>query len=851
MQEHRARERWIDFKQECMDERGEMARDLPGVWEGQSRTYGLYDGNSVRTMTAQEVEWNGQMVRRETNNRDRFGPDPHIESWIRKQWEERDQRAAERREASMRRQEEAVEQRRAHSRQRQLQREASRRRQPAATAQRDARFHDNGGPIPRDARGTPLEDDEGPGARTPPPPVVQAGMEWLAGAVRDGTIQQRTQTTSPIPPRGRPPASSSSSVHDDDATDPRHRSRSREPLPLPATLLSPVAERSNERGTSSWEARGEEEADEQSPAAEGDGGDEEDYPDGGEDDGPPWDEGDGFAGPPDWMRCGDLARWRRTASGDWVPRDEYAGDGDEEQDDEDEGSDGGDDHDGQEAQQAAAAPTSGPASAGTAPTSAGSAPVGLQAAARAPAPWPAPPDADQRARMRSGASQRAPVTPPLDTKQKEAPPEEDDWQRKCPWNKKETNKRAQQHPPSSSPRPATAKCRTPEPRDQLRVPAAAAASRNHPQSASAGAAAASRTPSQHRGGTPAEGQPPPAAKRRPRSRAPVQEAASSSAGAYVDQPPAIPERLPAPRPTRAPELQGDADTPLDRQLDVRVERRCHAGARATTVSAGDRAHDEETARNRKNKNSLAVNPAVATARTEQLLLEESQRYKTIIKLPRDVADIVEKSKPSRPPPLVLAFPHEACQALHMDWTVVEGASWDPKKRALEMRHREERNQMIFESLTKHRPVFYPSTGDSMWPLVQSEDFCSFHPIQAVTAEQGTGIFTKEASTIDVGDVVFCAPQPSNCFYAHLVLKKEWRRESGQYCYEIGNISGHVNGWCHREHIFGILAHVQKFAYNRYYSRPLPREIFAQVKPRIDMNRWCKNAEALCEPDYSD
>ena len=87
----------------------------------------------------------------------------------------------------------------------------------------------------------------------------------------------------------------------------------------------------------------------------------------------------------------------------------------------------------------------------------------------------------------------------------------------------------------------------------------------------------------------------------------------------------------------------------------------------------------------------------------------------------------------------------------------------------------------------------------MWPLVQSNDFCSFYPIQAVTEKQGTGILTKDASTIEVGDVVFCAPQPNYCFYAHLVLKKEWRRESGQYCYEIGNISGHVNGWCHREH----------------------------------------------------
>ena len=137
----------------------------------------------------------------------------------------------------------------------------------------------------------------------------------------------------------------------------------------------------------------------------------------------------------------------------------------------------------------------------------------------------------------------------------------------------------------------------------------------------------------------------------------------------------------------------------------------------------------------------------------------------------------------------------------------------------------------------------------MWPLVQSNDFCSFHPIQAVTAKQGTRIFTKEASPIEVGDVVFCTPQPCNVFYAHLVLKKWWCRLSGQYCYDIGNISGHVNGWCHRKHIFGILAHVQKFQGERYWERPLPRTIFAKVLPMIKRSRWCQEAAALCEPKY--
>ena len=73
-----------------------------------------------------------------------------------------------------------------------------------------------------------------------------------------------------------------------------------------------------------------------------------------------------------------------------------------------------------------------------------------------------------------------------------------------------------------------------------------------------------------------------------------------------------------------------------------------------------------------------------------------------------------------------------------------------------------------------RSVFYKSSGNSMWPLVQSDDACTFHPIQAVTAMDGRHGVQKEASEIGVGDIVFCQVQRSQQYYAHIVLMIEER-----------------------------------------------------------------------------
>ena len=91
---------------------------------------------------------------------------------------------------------------------------------------------------------------------------------------------------------------------------------------------------------------------------------------------------------------------------------------------------------------------------------------------------------------------------------------------------------------------------------------------------------------------------------------------------------------------------------------------------------------------------------------------------------------------------------------------------------------------------------------------QSNDACAFHPIQAATAKAGVRAFQKPASEILVGDIVFCAAQRPQLYYAHVVLDIENDRLGDEKKYWIGNVQGRVNGRCHHAHDFGVLAEVQ-------------------------------------------
>ena len=107
---------------------------------------------------------------------------------------------------------------------------------------------------------------------------------------------------------------------------------------------------------------------------------------------------------------------------------------------------------------------------------------------------------------------------------------------------------------------------------------------------------------------------------------------------------------------------------------------------------------------------------------------------------------------------------------------------------------------------------------------------------------------KKASEISVGDIVFCQVQPGERYFAHIVLEvvqPNYYTEAKYY--QIGNITGHRNGWCFREQIYGILVDVQVLWDGQYYSRPLPKGIFAQVRELVQKRRWSRAAAKLCEP----
>ena len=130
----------------------------------------------------------------------------------------------------------------------------------------------------------------------------------------------------------------------------------------------------------------------------------------------------------------------------------------------------------------------------------------------------------------------------------------------------------------------------------------------------------------------------------------------------------------------------------------------------------------------------------------------------------------------------------------------------------------------------------------MWPLVQSNDACTFHPIRAVTALEKREV-TKKASEIDVGDIVFCRVQTSKQYYAHIVI--EISRRGNKEKYWIGNIKQHSNGWCYKEHIYGILV-AAEVRYGSYlYSRPQPKSIYKEVLDLVKDDRWSKAADRLC------
>ena len=94
---------------------------------------------------------------------------------------------------------------------------------------------------------------------------------------------------------------------------------------------------------------------------------------------------------------------------------------------------------------------------------------------------------------------------------------------------------------------------------------------------------------------------------------------------------------------------------------------------------------------------------------------------TLFLTPQEAEEAMRSCPGREPPDLMLRDSHEAVPLFHTDWTVVPGSHQDPVKWELELRLRDMRNMLLREFLEKGRCVFYTSSGNSMWPLVQSND----------------------------------------------------------------------------------------------------------------------------------
>ena len=69
-------------------------------------------------------------------------------------------------------------------------------------------------------------------------------------------------------------------------------------------------------------------------------------------------------------------------------------------------------------------------------------------------------------------------------------------------------------------------------------------------------------------------------------------------------------------------------------------------------------------------------------------------------------------------------------------------------------------------------------------------------------------------------------------------------------YWIGNIEQRVDGWCFREHMFGILVDVQSEWEGRHYIPPIPQKrVRAAATALVKDYRWSQSAYNLCAPSW--
>lgn len=96
-----------------------------------------------------------------------------------------------------------------------------------------------------------------------------------------------------------------------------------------------------------------------------------------------------------------------------------------------------------------------------------------------------------------------------------------------------------------------------------------------------------------------------------------------------------------------------------------------------------------------------------------------------------------------------------------------------------------------EFLLKGQTIKFRPSGQSMSPKIKSKQLVTVEPI-------------KENQKLNVGNIVLCKVR-GRCFL-HLISALDVTAE--KQIYQISNNHGHVNGWCSRACIYGIVTKVE-------------------------------------------
>lgn len=91
--------------------------------------------------------------------------------------------------------------------------------------------------------------------------------------------------------------------------------------------------------------------------------------------------------------------------------------------------------------------------------------------------------------------------------------------------------------------------------------------------------------------------------------------------------------------------------------------------------------------------------------------------------------------------------------------------------------------MMVERLKNGETIYrYKEGGNSMVPLIYSHQAVDIRPVDR---------------ELEKGDMVFC--RIGRRFFTHLVTAVDGNRV------QISNNHGHVNGWTHKDHVYGLVS----------------------------------------------